>query len=349
MNLLILTQKLDINDDLLGFMHGWVAELSRLGGKTTVIALSVGEYNLPPKVKVLSLGKETGQSKLKYILRFYKYIYQERKNYDKVLVHMNKEYIILGGACWRFWGKKIALWYNHKKGNWFSRLAGRLADQIFYTSPFSFFAKWPKAKLMPVGINLDIFKPNPIVEKVHKSILFFGRISPVKKLDVFIEALNSLKKDGYNFKANIIGDAPERDRAYGESIKLMVKDYGLIDMVKFEKSVPNWQAPMIYCRHEIFINLTPAGSMDKTIFEAMACGNLVILCNRSFEKIFPEEFLSYLMFKENDRDDLTKKLVKSLIMEEELKHKYRTWAYKYILENHSVKKLVEMIFANFDN
>ena len=149
MRLLIITQKVDINDDLLGFMHGWIIEFARHCKQVIVICLEKGEYELPENVKVLSLGKEVSRSKIQYLKRFYQYIWQERKNYDSVFVHMNKEYVILGGVFWKLWGKRIALWYNHLKGNIVSRLSSVLADVIFFTSPFSFFSKSKKAKIMP--------------------------------------------------------------------------------------------------------------------------------------------------------------------------------------------------------
>jgi len=42
MKLLILTQKIDINDDLLGFFHGWVARLAENFESIIVVALGVG-------------------------------------------------------------------------------------------------------------------------------------------------------------------------------------------------------------------------------------------------------------------------------------------------------------------
>src|SRR5574340_1084834 len=107
MRLLILTQKLDSRDGVLGFTHDWVAEFARQCERVIVVALEVGEYDLPGNVKVLSLGKENGRSKLKYVFNFYKYVWQERKNYDAVLVHMNKEYAVMAGWLWRVMGKRV--------------------------------------------------------------------------------------------------------------------------------------------------------------------------------------------------------------------------------------------------
>ncbi len=226
--LFILTQKLDKNDDLLGFMHGWVTGFAKHFESIIVVALGVGEYRLPDNVRVLSLGKEKlviGHwslvifKKLKYVFYFFNYIWRYRNEYDCVFVHMNREYMLLGGLFWRFWGKKAALWYNHGAGNIISVLAGRLAQKIFYTSPFSFFAKWSKASLMPAGIDTDVFKKDKKIQPTKNSILFLSRISPIKGVHILIEAANLLDREGANFILNIVGEAGEKYAEYFEKLK----------------------------------------------------------------------------------------------------------------------------------
>src|SRR3989338_5234217 len=53
------------------------------------------------------------------------------------------------------------------------------------------------------------------------------------------------------------------------------------DRIKFRKGVSNQNAPSIYSAHEIFVNLSSSGMYDKTIFEAMACGCLVLVSNEN--------------------------------------------------------------------
>ncbi|HXK39853.1 MAG TPA: glycosyltransferase, partial [Candidatus Paceibacterota bacterium] len=113
MRLLILTQKVDRNDDNLGFFHHWVEEFARQCEKVTVVCLFEGAHSLPENVRVLSLGKESGTSRLKYLRRFYAFAWKERKNYDAVFVHMNQIYVILGAPLWRLLGKCVGLWYAH--------------------------------------------------------------------------------------------------------------------------------------------------------------------------------------------------------------------------------------------
>ena len=74
MKLLILTQKLDNTDDDLGFFHEWIEEFTEQCEQVTVICLFKGDYNFPDNVKILSLGKEGGVSRIKYLFRFYAFV-----------------------------------------------------------------------------------------------------------------------------------------------------------------------------------------------------------------------------------------------------------------------------------
>ena len=67
MKLLILTQKVDKEDPVSGFFHGWILELSKRFEKVSVICLEKGNFNLPKNVEVFSLGKESGRSRIKYV------------------------------------------------------------------------------------------------------------------------------------------------------------------------------------------------------------------------------------------------------------------------------------------
>jgi len=347
MKLLIITQKIDINDDLLGFMNNWVAEFAGYCEEITVISLGIGKYKLPPNVKIFSLGKEEYSRhsstirKLVSLYRFYKYIWRERKNYDKVFVHMNKEYVILGGWFWKMRGKKIALWYNHLKGNIFSRISGALADVIFYTSPFSFFAGNKKAVIMPAGIDTDIFRKIQEIKRTEKSILFLGRVSPVKNLETLVGAVKILDKQNIDFILNIIGEAGEKDREYFDKIKKIAAELEHAGRIKFSAKSPNYKTPEIYNRNEIFINLTDSGSLDKTTLEAMACESLVLASNRSFEKIFPAPWHGLMLFKEKDEKDLAEKIIKLFDLPEEEKESIRKQSRELVIENHSLKKLAE--------
>lgn len=185
MRLLVCTQAVDSEDRALGFFHRWLEEFSKHYERVEVICLKEGSHSVPSNVRVRSLGKEEGCSLLKYVGRFYRYIWSARNEYDVVFVHMNQEYVLMGALLWRLWGKRVIMWRNHKMGTWLTRLACMLSHDICYTSPDSFVAQYAHAHKMPIGIDTAQFVL-PAIAAPHDTVLFLGRLDIVKKPDVFL-------------------------------------------------------------------------------------------------------------------------------------------------------------------
>lgn len=344
MKLLVLTQEVDIGDPVLGFFHRWVEEFAKHCEKVVVVCLSKGKYNFPKNVAVYSLGKEGGRSRLKYLFRFYKYIWQERKNYDAVFVHMNSEYAVLGGMFWKLWAKKILLWNNHARGNLATRLALKIVDKSFYTSLFSFNARNSGVKgcQMPVGIDSEFFRRDGKIEKSANSLLFLGRFSPIKKLDVLIEAAKLVDRERINFTLNIVGDPSEKDTSYFKEIKTMAGELEKVGRVRFFPSVSNYVTPRIYNENEIFINLTNSGSLDKTIVEAAFCESLVLVSNESLRGALPKE----MFFEENNIYDLARKIIVLLKKDKTEKENMGRELGHWAVRNHSLTDLVGKILIS---
>jgi glycosyltransferase involved in cell wall biosynthesis len=257
MKLLIFTQKVDSNDTVLGFFHRWIIELAKHYELVTVVCLYEAAHQLPANVKVLSLGKEKRISRGYYLKHFYEYILKYRAEYDSVFVHMNQEYVLLGGIFWKLFGKKVYMWRNHYAGSYLTDMAAFFCTKVFCTSKYSFTAKYSKAVLMPVGIDTESFCLQRNVSRRPQSILSLGRIAPSKNLDQLIEALGILKKENIDFDASIVGDALPQDGGYLESLKNRAGELGMEGQVIFKPGVPNDQTPSIYSAHEIRPSLKP--------------------------------------------------------------------------------------------
>jgi glycosyltransferase involved in cell wall biosynthesis len=231
---------------------------------------------------------------------------------------MNQEYVLLGSLVWKLLGKKVYLWRNHWAGSVFTRAAVALADGVFCTSKFSYTAKFAKTKLMPVGIDIELFRPVPNTTR-SRSILFLGRLAPSKRPDLFIEALETLASSGTAFSGDIYGDALPRDRDYRESLVARVQKGKLASSVQFHTGVPNTETPPIYSAHDIFINCSGSGMYDKTIFEAAACGCIVLAESRDWGSVADAR----LSYKEGDANDLAKKIKELSALSESEKEQLR--------------------------
>lgn len=344
MRLLFITQKIDKDDDILGVYHRWIEELSKKVEKINVICLYRGKVELPDNVRVFSLGKESEQSRIKYLFRFYKYIWKLRNDYDKVFVHMNPEYVVLGGKFWKLWGKKIYFWYNHPLGGLKARIAIMLSKIVFYTSPSALASRYKKSQQMPVGIDASAFRRFPEIKKKKNSILYVGRISPIKYLEVLIDAAMRLDEQSIDFTLTVAG-APSKlsENAYAEEIKQKAAPLIQKGKVIFLEPVPNYKTPELYNAYEICANLTPSGSFDKTIIEAMLCESLVVASNDAVADILPQ----LLQFREKDSLDLARAFIGAFQLSEEEKRNYGAKFRAYVLGRHDletlVKKLIKML------
>ncbi len=341
-NLLIITQKIDQDDTVLGFFHGWVAELAKISPHVIVICLEEGRHALPSNVRVLSLGKEKGvRTRWNYIRKFYGYIWKERSNYDAVFVHMNQEYVLLGGLFWRMLRKKVFLWRNHRYGNWMTRLAVSFTNLVFCPSPHSYTARMTKARLMPAGIDTDLFRPLEGMERVSRLVLCAGRISPNKRQHTLIEAVDALWTEGEMLRVSIVGDPSKGSESYYQKVRAEASLLEHEAIIHFYDGVSQEHMPELYSSHEVFVNLTETGSFDKTVLEAMACGCLPLASNLSFRSMFPAEFRDLLSFKEEDSVDLAQKLSLLLAQPELMKEKISHTMREMVIEKHSLARLVD--------
>lgn len=332
MKLLIVTQKVNKDDPILGFFHRWIIEFAKHCESVVVICLEKGVYDLPANVKVLSLGKENGVSRLEYLRRFYSYIWKERRNYDVVFVHMNPIYVILGGFLWKILGKKVSLWYTHKNVDWKLRIAEKLVHKIFTASKESFRLVSKKVQVMGHGIDVDVFAPSSAsdINRQNNQIVSVGRISSTKNQLSMIKGFEILKSLGYNGNLSIVGGPITADDIkYYKDLKEYVRSNDLQDFVNFKGPISPDGVVDIYRQADVFINLSSTGSMDKAVLEAMACNLKVITSNEAFKNILPSENLT-----DGTSQDIATKI--NIISKRPIDSHWRD----YVISNHSLSSLI---------
>lgn len=290
-NLLIVTQAVDTDNLALGFFHEWIRALAPTFDHIEVICLYEGAHALPGNVRVHSLGKERGNAgRLAYAMRFITLAWRLRHAYDAVLVHMNQEYVLIAGLLWRILRKPIYLWRNHYAGSWITDTAALLCAKVFCTSKHSYTARYRRTRLMPVGVDAERFMADTPVPRVPRSILFFGRIAPSKRPDIFVEALGILLSRGVSFIGSVYGSALPEHQSYRESLIARAEQLGLHDRVRFHEGVPNAGALALYAAHDIYVNVSPSGMFDKVLFEAAAAGCVVLATSDDFRDAAGDDF-----------------------------------------------------------
>ena len=156
MRVLLITEKLDMRDEIAGLFHSRLLDFADECTELTVLVLENRAHTLPANVKVVSLGKEKGVGRIGYALNFYRALFSNISRYDRVFVHRNPIYIVLGGFLWRLMGKEITLWYNHTFVDWTLYVALFFANHVLST-PNGFPLKTRKLRVVDGAHDLDRF------------------------------------------------------------------------------------------------------------------------------------------------------------------------------------------------
>lgn len=301
LKLLIITQAVDLDEPVLAFFHGWIVEFAKHCEHVRVVCLKKGRYALPANVSVYSLGKESGASRIRYIRNFYRYIWNLRKEYDAVFVHMNPEYVVLAGWFWRVLSKRIGLWYIHPQASFSVRIALLFVHRVMSATEKSF--PLHTAKLAALGIGVDTGFFSPSLAKIQGAqklrVMQVARLAPVKRVACVINAVSDVTARGIPITCDQYGSSLPRDARYAADMRKLAATIPQ-GVWTFRGDVTQEQVRDAYRSHDVHVNATDSGSFDKAVFESMACGCITIASNRALAGVLPEE----LQFVEGDSHSL---------------------------------------------
>lgn len=255
MKLLIITQAVDTDDPVLGFFARWIEEFAKHCEKVTVLCLREGKHALPNTAEVVVFGS----SRLARVAKLWSFSLKHRSEYDAVFVHMNPEYVVLGGLFWRLLGKRVALWYTHKSVDLKLRIAAVFSNIIFTASKESFRLQSRKVHVMGHGIDTDFFSSVASIVR-GDWMLSVGRLMPSKRHDL---AIRRAVHEGKELR--IAGEGPERANleALAHSLNANVHFLGGLTQTALRNE---------YRTANLFLHTSETGSLDKVVLEALACG-----------------------------------------------------------------------------
>ena len=187
--------------------------------------------------------------------------------------------------------------------------------------------------IKPIKIYSDKFRNN------NANIIFIGRLTKVKKLNMILEAMSLLKKDRIGLNVIFVGDGAEK-----EHLKKIVLANGLENNVWFYGVCYDEQkiSELIY---NADICVSP-GNVGLTAMHAMVFGTPVISHN-NFSKQMPEfeaieEGITGSFFKEDDVVSLSQ-TIKCWLLENRNREKTRLACYKMIDDKYNPHNQIELL------
>lgn len=344
MKLLITTQIVDKNDPILGFFHSWIGEFAQHFERIDVICLKKGTYDLPPHVHIHSLGKEDGESKRKYLARFY-YFFSTvffGIKVDYVFFHMGAIYNILAFPFFilrKIFCTKFYWWKAHGHINWVGKLALMCVDRVYTASNESFPIESKKRFAVGHGITISEGPLSVRTINAKLQILCIGRITRVKNLVVALEVGKMLHEHAIPFTIRIIGDVV--DGTYKEELEAFIKAYGLGENIIFLDPVPHDELCSLYRDIDVLLHPSKTGSIDKVVLEAMQEGVLPIALCGAYGEMLAQ---CNLCVTENEPVAYYNVLRTILDMSTEEYNKIRNALQRKVTNHHSLKTLPQRIF-----
>lgn len=161
--------------------------------------------------------------------------------------------------------------------------------------------------LVPCGVDLGMFRNMPkenIGNKKLKTIIFVGRLHPIKGVKYLIEAMNIILQEK-TVKLLIVGDGEER-----KNLEKQVRELYLEEFVNFVGEVQNSEIPSLMNASDIFVLPSLSEALPTTILEAMAAGLPIITTNvRGLPEIVKDNENGFIIEPKNPKQIAEKVLL----------------------------------------
>jgi len=163
---------------------------------------------------------------------------------------------------------KSILKYNFKSADLICATSKTIKDYIVPVTKKT-------VNIIPFGVDINKFKPQPVISLFEKDSLVIGSVKPLESLyncDILIKSFAVLEKKYSYLKLLIVGDGSEK-----KNLGQLVTDLNISDKVVFMGRVPFAQISNYFNMIDILANLSEYESFGVSVIEAMACQKPVVV------------------------------------------------------------------------
>lgn len=283
---LFVTQLIDPDDPVLGFVVPQLGALAARVDRLTVIANEVRSVPATFAADVISLGKERGRGRLARGARYEAALVRSirRIRPTAVLAHMCPSYLSLAAPIARATRTPTLLWFIHSANTRSLYVAERLADAVITAFPNSYPRQGPKIHAIGHAIDTDAFRWAPVERAGARALrlVAVGRMSAYKGYEAMIRAVAVARSRGSNVELRIVGPSVKpSEHTHRAELQALIEEHGDCG-VRLQDGVPRDAVPALLRDADVLVNATEDRSADKVVFEAMASGRPVLVSSPAF-------------------------------------------------------------------
>ena len=171
-----------------------------------------------------------------------------------------------------------------------SRLQRRLLKSRFWSGPVTVYGQWPKQPPHVIPFFTSVMTRERLQRAAKAAskerpstllrVLFVGRLTAAKNVDILLEALSSLHAQGIAFACSIVGEGPEFGRLQAIADKL-----GISNFVRFTGGLDHDHVLEYMEDSDVLVLASNSEGWPKAIAEGMAHG---LVCVGSDRGLIPE-------------------------------------------------------------
>lgn len=245
-------------------------------------------------------------------------------------------------------------WGRHPAENWTVRLQRAILRSRWWKSPVTVYGEWPGQPSHVIPFFTSVLTADQIARARKAAgrgktgdplrVLFVGRLSRAKNVDVLLEALAQLRLEGLQCRCSIVGHGPERRR-----LEDLTRSLGLADFVEFAGGMEFARVLEYFERSDVLVLASETEGWPKAIAEAMAFG---VICIGSNLGLIPQMLGSGrgLLVQPRNRSALCNAL-RQIVLDpqrfEPMRAQAAAWAQQYSLESlrETLRSLLEKQWA----
>ena len=176
------------------------------------------------------------------------------------------------------------------------------------------------------SIDIKLFEPRDKNKKYD--IILAARLTGLKRIDIFLEVINLVKRNFPSLKVALLGEGEEM-----ENLKLLSKKLELdncIDFLGFQINPEKF-----YQQSKIFVLTSATEGISTASLEAMACGLPVVASNvGDMSEVVINDQTGYLINDYNDRNEFAEYIIK-ILSSKKLYNEMSANSYELIKEKYS--------------
>ena len=157
------------------------------------------------------------------------------------------------------------------------------------------------------GVDTSRFRFIPPERKERASILYVGRLSTEKSLDLLLKACYALRQKGTRFKLLLVGDGPLR-----EQISETISRLKLAEFVQVDGFVPHHRIGEYFEKSAVFVLPSVREGLSSALLEAMSSGCICLVSDIPDNTEIIRDGYNGLIFHSKDERDLTKQLQRAI-------------------------------------